>query len=209
MCKASGAAAFGCVATLADVCGEKQAMKQKYLMLNVILGAFTLLFAVNLANADEGFSIGASVARATVEAQGLGVSVDGDADGSRVFGTYMFSKKFGIEGGYSAFGRPDDSTLASNVEVESNSYDLYAVGAYPVTEKLDLFGKIGLVHWYTEIELDETTEASVESTDLALGFGGEYGVSERFGIRAEFEWFDSDISGAVRMVSLGGVFRFK
>ncbi len=167
------------------------------------------MFTANLANADEGFSVGASVARASVEANGLGQTVDGDADGSRIFGLYMFNERFGIEAGYSDFGRPDDNTLAPNVEVESNSYDLYAVGVHPVSEKLDLFGKVGFVHWYTAIELDEITGSSVDSTDLALGFGGEYGVSERFAIRGEFEWIDSDNSGAVRMVSLGGVFRFR
>lgn len=183
-------------------------MKQKHLMLNVLLGALTPLFAADLANADEGFSLGASVARASVQAKGLGHAVDGDADGSRVFGLYMFNKNFGIEGGYSTFGAPDDNTLASNVEVETNSYDLYAVGAYPVSEKFDLFGKVGFVHWYTAIEVDETSGASENSTDLALGFGGEFGVSERFAIRGEFEWIDSADSGAARVVSLGGVFRF-
>ncbi len=184
-------------------------MKQKYLMLNAILGALTLLFAVNLANAGEGFSVGASVARASVEAEGLGQTIDGDADGARIFGSYMFTRRFGVEAGYSDFGRPDDNTIAPNVEVESTSYDLYAVGAYPVSEKFNLLGKIGFVSWNTEIEEDETSEVSSSSTDLALGFGGEYSVSERFGIRAEFEWIDSDTSGAVQMVSLGGVFRFK
>jgi len=207
--QSKGAAAFGCVVTLADVCGEEQEMKQKHLILNALLGALTLLFAANLANAGEGFSVGASVARASVEAEGLGQTIDGDADGARIFGSYMFTRRFGIEAGYSDFGRPDDNTIAPNVEVESNSYDLYAVGVQPVSEKLDLFGKIGFVSWNTEIEEDETSEVSSSSTDLALGFGAEYSVSERFAIRSEFAWVDSDNSGAVRMVSLGGVFRFK
>ena len=184
-------------------------MKPRNPLLNALLAALTLLLTANLVSADEGFSVGASVARASVEAQGLGQTVNGDADGSRIFGSYMFTRRFGIEAGYSDFGRPDDSTIAPNVEVESDSYDLYAVGVHPVTEKLDVFGKAGVVSWNTEIELDETTEVSSSSTDLALGFGGEYNVSERFGIRAEFEWIDSDTSGAVQMVSLGGVFRFK
>ena len=72
-----------------------------------------------------------------------------------------------------------------------------------------MFGKIGVVSWNTEIEEDETSEVSSSSTDLALGIGAEYSVSERFAIRSEFAWVDSDNSGAVRMVSLGGVFRFK
>jgi len=183
-------------------------MKPRNPLLNALLAALTLLLAANLASADEGFSVGASVVRAS-EAEGLGQTVDGDADGARIFGSYMFTRRFGIEAGYSDFGRPDDNTIAPNVEVESNSYDLYAVGVHPVSEKLDLFGKIGFVSSNTEIEEDETAEVSSSSTDLALGFGGEYSVSERFAIRSEFAWVDSDNSGAVRMVSLGGVFRFK
>ena len=184
-------------------------MKKYNLMLNAMLGGLTVLFAANLANADEGFSIGASLARASVEAQGLGQTVDGDADGSRIFVSYMFTRKFGIEAGYSDFGRPDDNTVAPNVEVESNSYDLFAVGVQPLSDKFDLFGKLGLVRSDTEIEESETSEVSSSSTALALGFGGEYKVSDRFSIRSEFEWIDSDKSGAVNMVSLGGVLRFK
>ena len=183
-------------------------MKPRKPTINVLLGTFTLLLTTGLANADEGFSIGASVARASVEASGLGQAVDGDADGSRIFGKYMFTRRFGIEAGYSTFSSPDDSTLAPNVEVEPNSYDFYAVGAQPLSENFDLFGKIGLVHFNTEIELDEENETNVNSTDLALGFGGEYSVSDRFAIRGEFEWVDSDNSGAVRLISLGGLFRF-
>ncbi len=184
-------------------------MKPRNPLLNALLAALTLLLAANLASADEGFSVGASVARASVEAEGLGQTIDGDADGARIFGSYMFTRRFGIEAGYSDFGAPDDNTLPSNLEVETNSYDLYAVGVHPVSENFDWFGKIGFVSWNTEIEEDETSEVSSSSTDLALGFGGEYSVSERFAIRSEFEWVNSDNSGAVRMVSLGGVFRFK
>ncbi len=183
-------------------------MKAKNLMQIALLGVITLLFAANPAKADEGFSVGASVARADVEASGLGVNVNGDATGWRVFGLYMFNDKYGIEGGYRSFGRPDDNTIPSNIEVGTDGFDLYAVGTYPVSEKFDLIGKLGFVSSSTEIELDEATEASQTNTDLALGFGGEYGVSERFAVRAEFEWINNQDFGATNMIALSGVFQF-
>ena len=201
-------ATFDRAATLSDIRGEDYQMKPRNPLLSALLIALMPLTA-NLASADEGFSVGASMTRASVEAQGLGQTIDGDADGTRIFGSYMFTQKLGIEAGYSEFARPDDNTVAPNLEVESKSYDVYAVGVQPVTEKLDLFGKLGFVRSDTEIEESETSEASTSGTDLALGFGGEYSVSERFAIRSEFAWVDGDNSGAVRMVSLGGVFRFK
>ena len=108
-------------------------MKPRNPLLNALLAALTLLLAANLASADEGFSVGASVVRASVEAEGLGQTVDGDADGARIFGSYMFTRRFGIEAGYSDFGRPDDNTLPSTMEVETNSYDLSAVGVHTVS----------------------------------------------------------------------------
>lgn len=203
-----GAAGSGRVATFSDIFGEENQVKPITSVLNTLFATLTLLLAANLASADEGFSFGASVARASIEANGLGQTIDGEADGSRIFGRYMFTQKFGIEAGFSEFGRPDGNPIASNLEVESGSNDFYAVGVQPVTDKLDVFGKLGLVRSETEIEESEEIEVSSSSTDLALGFGAEYSLSERFAIRSEFEWIDSDKSGAVRMVSLGGVFSF-
>ncbi len=61
-------------------------MKQQQLMRYTILGGLTLLFAANLANAGEGFSIGASATRASVDVQDVGIDIDGDASGYRLFG---------------------------------------------------------------------------------------------------------------------------
>lgn len=180
-------------------------------MLNAVLGGLTLLFAASLANAGDGFSIGASAVRASVDVQDVGIDVDGDATGYRVFGLYMFNKRFGIEAGYSTFGKPNDSTIPSNMEVETDSYDVFAVGTLPLSPNFGLIGKAGFASSRTETEMDDddATETHHNSTDLALSFGGQYEFSERFAIRGELEWIDSNNAGAADMISLGGVFRFK
>jgi len=184
-------------------------MKQKHLMLNTILGGLTLLFAANLANAGEGFSVGASAARAAVKVQDAGMDIDGDASGLRVFGQYMFNRNFGIEGGFSSFGEPNDNTIPSNMQVETEGYDLYAVAAYPMSENAGLFAKIGFASWNTETEVNDTNETHHRSTDLALSIGGEYEISEQFAIRAEIDWFDAATSGPENLLSLGAVWRFQ
>ena len=181
----------------------------KKIMLNAVLGGLTLLFAASLAIAGEGFSIGASAARATVSVKDAGIDIDGDSTGWRVFGTYMFNKNFGIEGGVSSFGKPNDNSLPSNMQVETESYDLYAVAAYPVSEDAGFIAKLGFASWNTETEVNDTNETHHKSTDLALSLGGQYDFTERFGIRAEYEWFDHATSGAEDVVSISGVFRFK
>jgi OOP family OmpA-OmpF porin len=167
-----------------------------------------LFVTFSLPSAADGFSVGASAARTKVDVNEPGMTVNGDATGWRVFGGYMITRNFGVEAGYSSFGRPDDNSLASNLEVDTEGVDLYAVGRYSVSEKFNFFGKVGFVRWDTSVEEDELSEVSTDSTDLALGFGGQYDLNERFAIRGEAEWFDSADSGGVNMLALSGVFRF-
>ena len=97
------------------------------------------------------------------------------------------------------------------MEVDTEGYDVYAVGYYPMSEKLGLIGKVGVATWDTETEIgdDDSTEVRYTSTDLALSFGGQYDVSERFAVRGEYKWFGGQDAGASTMMSLSGVFRFK
>ncbi len=186
-------------------------MKQQPLMINTILGGLTLFFAANLAIAGEGFSIGASATRASVDVQDVGIDIDGDASGYRLFGAYMFNEKYGIEVGVSTFGEPNDSTIPSDMHVETTSYDVFGVASYPLTPNFSVIGKAGFAYSQTSTEVgdDDETETHHSSTDLALGFGGEYEFTERFAIRADVEWVDSNNAGAANMISLGGVWRFK
>jgi opacity protein-like surface antigen len=185
-------------------------MKQQHVMLNAVLGSLTLLFAANLAIA-EGFSIGVSATRASVDVQDVGIDIDGDADGYRFFGAYMFNEKYGVEVGLSAFGEPNDSTIPSDMHVETTNYDVFGVASYPLSPNFSLIGKAGVAYSVTETEVgdDDDTETRHSSTDLALGFGGEYEFTERFAIRGDVEWVDSKDAGAANMISLGGVWRFK
>ena len=182
-------------------------MQRKYVKWNTVLAALLLTFAASAANAD-GFSIGVSGTRADTGFEGDTTSVSGDSSGYRVFGSWMFNSKFGLEGGLSKYGSPDDKSLASNMHVDTESYDLYAVYVLPLSPNFGLVSKAGVSYWDTETEVSDTAEGHYTNTALALSFGGQYDFTQRFGVRAEVEWFDSAISGSMKY-SLSGVFRFE
>ncbi|MBT8098543.1 MAG: porin family protein, partial [Gammaproteobacteria bacterium] len=123
---------------------------------------------------------------------------------------YMLNKNFGIEAGISSLGEPNDSSIPANMHVETEVYDVYAVGKYYASENLSFFGKAGFATSRTESEIgdDDETETNHSSTNLALGLGGQYDISERFGIRTEMEWLDGKAAGLERVLSLSGVMRF-
>ena len=186
-------------------------MKRNYLISNV-LGVLSLLFAVNVASAEalsmKGFSIGLSATRAPINLEDAGTTFGGDADGWRVFGSYMFTRNYGIEAGMSKYGSPNDSSIPSNMHVDTESWDVYAVAAFPLSNNFDLIGKAGYVSWNTETEVMDTNETHYKSDDFALSFGGEYDFGKNFSVRGELEWFDSLAAGEFKY-SLSGVIGFK
>ncbi len=180
-------------------------MKANQLITSATL-ALAALFAANTAIAD-GWSLGLSGARAPVGFKSTGTTYDGDSTGYRIFGSYMFNKNFGIEAGISKYGEPNDSTLPSNMHVDTEAYDVYAVAAMPVGENLGLIAKAGFASFNTETEVNDDNETHYRSTDFGLSFGGQYDFSETFALRGELEWFDSIASGSVKY-SLSGVIMF-
>lgn len=174
-----------------------------------ILGGITALFMASVATADKGFSVGISGVRASADYSDVGLDVNGDSTGRRLFGTYMFNEKFGIEAGVSDYGRPNDSGLPSDQEIERESKDFYAVGNYSLTEKLSVFGKAGIVSSRNSVEVDERTQAANTSTDFSLALGTEYDLFTRFAIRGEYQWLDGQKSGASDILSISGIFRFQ
>ncbi len=165
-------------------------MRHNYLISKVMLGVLSLLFAATTANAD-GFSAGVAAVSTPVNIEESGTTIAGDSTGWRLHGSYMFNKNFGIEAGMSKFGSPNDKSLPSNMHVETQSYDVYAVAAYPMGDDASLIAKAGFVASNTETEVNDTNETHQTNTDLALSLGGQYDMTEQFAIRAEMEWFES------------------
>jgi len=178
-------------------------------MKRLIAAATLLLWAAFPAFAGDGFAVGASAVDADINVHSADVAADGNTTGSRLFGRYQFTEHFGFEAGYASFGRPDGTTLDSNLGVENSATDLYATGTMPLSDKFRMFGKAGAMRWKTETEESETVEHSVESTQLALGVGGEYEFTDRFVVRGEYVWTEgsSEVSG-IRMMSLSGLIQF-
>ena len=178
-------------------------------MKRLIAAATLLLLAAFPAVADEGFAVGVSAVDADINIQSPDIAADGNAGGARLFGRYQFTKHFGIEGGYASFDRPDGNALDSALSVENSATDLYATGTLPLSDKFRMFGKAGAMRWRTETEESETAEYSVESTQLALGIGGEYELNDRFILRGEYVWTEgsSEVSG-LRMMSRSGLIQF-
>lgn len=165
--------------------------------------------AASPAYADKGFSAGASVGYSNISLGDSGVNVDFNDVGYKVFGTYMFTDNFGVEGSWLDFGNLSENVGGLEAEIDADGFDLFAVGSFPVSDTFDLFGKAGMLSWDASTSINGVAQGSDSGEDLALGFGGRFTGASGFGIRAEYEWFDIEDTDSAWLVSVGFEYSFK
>lgn len=115
----------------------------------------------------------------------------------RIAGGYQFSPTWAAEVGYSKFG---DSVVdygnlglgAGKATLAMNSLQVAAVGAYPLNPQFDLIGKLGLASNKAELTgtgILAAAAASESKTDLLIGLGVQYHVSQQVTLRAQYDSF--------------------
>jgi opacity protein-like surface antigen len=125
-----------------------------------------------------------------------------DFDGVEVGGVtgrlgYRFHPNFAVEG-EGTIGTTDDDAAELD-----NAYGVYGVGVVPVSERLDLFGRVG----YQQVSIAPAIGPDVEEDGVGFGAGANFRVSDRFGIRGEYTRLDNEDAEADTF-SVGGVVNF-
>ncbi|HSA88319.1 MAG TPA: outer membrane beta-barrel protein [Burkholderiales bacterium] len=186
------------------------------------LAAFALALSGALAatHASAQFFLGGSIGQSDVDDEittGLidSGSVDGKDSAWKIFGGYMFNRHFGIEAAYINAGEVSYSGTFSGFpvtggKVELTAFNVSVLGNLPINEQFSVFGKVGLFSW--EAEASDITggfpfSGSEDGTDISFGVGVGYNFTPNFGVRAEYELFQTDNADA-SLISIGLVWRF-
>ena len=176
---------------------------------------------------DSGAYVGASIGQSRVKGfcdDSGGFSCDDKDTAWKVFGGYQFNRHFGVEVGYTDLGEVGISGVLSGVSVRGDigvtAFDLMAVGAIPVMDRLSVYGKLGIYRAETERKITGTlgtvtvTDTDKETnTDLTFAFGAKFDITRNFGVRVEWQRY-LDVGGGdigeddVDVLSVGLLFRF-
>jgi long-chain fatty acid transport protein len=162
-----------------------------------------------------GFGFGQSKYRdlATTNA----VSVNDHVEGWKVYTGYEFNKYLGVEGGYANLNDFTVKTATTSTKGTSDAWTLAAVGAYPLTDKFSVTGKLGAAYVLTKsmvkngiIEVVNNGDA-VRSGDDSYrpyyGVGVKYALFDNLSLRADWERFDLDHSN-VDLMTAGFAVKF-
>lgn len=109
---------------------------------------------------------------------------------------------------YLYLGEAEDD-VAPIWEVEVTGFNFSAVGIIPVNAQVDVFGKIGMFMW--DVELSEQGYGKLgedDGTDLSLGLGAAFHVTQEFSVVAEFQRFTDVSDGDLNNFSVGARLNF-
>jgi len=104
-------------------------------------------------------------------------------------GGYQVNDYFAVEASYLYLGESDEDVSFEPQEVELTGFNFSAVGIFPATKQIDLFGKVGVLVWDVDQSGPEG-DSSFDGNDLSLGLGGAFHVTQEFSIIAEVQRFE-------------------
>ena len=177
-------------------------MKQR---IKAFLAVSALFFAGAAAAQQPGLSsvyIGGTIGQAEYKDGGGGDDKD---TAWRILGGYQFNRYFAAELGYHNLGEASAAAGA----LEGTAWELVGIGAYPIVDKLSVYGKLGVYRGELEAPGAEET-----NTDLTFGAGLQYDLLKNVGVRGEWQRYSKMGGGNlvetdVDVLSVGVVYRFQ
>ena len=143
---------------------------------------------------------------------GTVASCDDKSTGWKIFGGVQINKHFAIEGTYINWGELKGSGTLIGVPVsisgDATSFGVAAVGILPISERFSLFGKAGVLMTTVSATIaggGVSASDDDDDTELHLGVGAMFHLTDRWSIRGEWERTQDS---KIEMISIGIQYRF-
>jgi OOP family OmpA-OmpF porin len=152
------------------------------------------------------------------------ITDDDRSTGYKIYGGYQFNRNFALEGGYFDLGKfgfnattVPAGTLSGSIKLRGLNLDF--VGSLPITQRLSAFGRLGVNYAEARDSFTGTGAVNVldpnpskRDTNLKVGLGLQYALTQSLAMRAELERYRINDAvgnkGDIDLVSVGLVYRF-
>ena len=141
--------------------------------------------------------------------------IDDGAIGAKFWVQYQFGSWFGIEGAYHDTGTFKDTGGPSEsgdpgdtFELSFDGFSVSGIVYLPFeTEGVKFYGKAGYYSFDDELAFNGSVSSTGSESGLTAGAGATIAISDHFGIRADFDWFDAEV-GDLWSANLGLEYSF-
>lgn len=156
------------------------------------------ILAVSLspvAMAENGWFVGGSIGKSSIDDTISGFSFDSDSTGYRAFVGYQFNQHFAVDGGYSDLGNFDafiiQNMMPVPVNADADGFLFNATGLIPLNDTISLYGQAGVFFWDGKAQV-AGVDNNVSDTNLRLAIGIEANVYKRLSITGDWSRYDLD-----------------
>lgn len=184
-------------------------------MKKIISAMLFSVFSVSAAAADHGYYVSVDSGRVTFShAEDVLRGTLPDTPGfskaatTRVGGGFHFNEYMGVDIGYLMNQDSISDSFLIKQTLKSSSFLIAAVGAYPVNEAFELFGKLGLANnrlTYSapfQTQVSGLVYGSATKTSMMFGLGAQYNINKQWSIRVQYENLGK--TNLTASISLGG-----
>ncbi|EHH1079253.1 porin, partial [Vibrio parahaemolyticus] len=121
-----------------------------------------------------------------------------DTFGYGLYLGYQFNSWLALEGGMTSYGSPDARYSSGDVDADVYGGELAAKLSYPLTERLDVFTRLGGAWQRIDKDFSPMPDA-IESSEwnLMSSIGMSYRLSQRWSVRGEYQFIDGIGDGDV------------
>jgi len=219
--------------------GKKQlflgALPGAQLFFGVLLSASLLgsglVVAEDNIKRDRGFYVGGGIGQSTfsnldnicqnlLTQAGAAGSCDNKGFAYKAYAGYQFIRYFGVEVGYANFGKAQasvNSPALGNIDYKSQGVFVEGVVFVPLYNRWSALVKGGVLGWRTNLDIPSSLGLPSQSATGWSGMWGggfQYMITDAFGMRAEYEYYnsmgDAATTGAthIKVISIEGLLKF-
>jgi OOP family OmpA-OmpF porin len=165
------------------------------------IAALTLVSSAVMAQTNASpWYLGGSVGKSGLKlrTENLNANLSGVQDtsdtGLKVYGGYQFTPNWAVEVQYASLGKYSYTEGTASGHIKTDGFSVAAVGSYPVTADIKVFGKLGMAAQKFKLSAKDTTTgdsgwAKASETTPLIGAGVDYALSKQLSLRAEYEYF--------------------
>ena len=166
-------------------------------MKKIVFALITAAAAMSAAQAQQlprGY-VGAGVATADRSDTVPGATSSGEGKykaGGKLYGGYEFNQTWGVEAGYTEFGKKNQDFTANGVndraQTKGHSVYLAAKATAPINERFSVFGKLGVADNIRELRAtDPALNQNASRTEGYAAVGLQYNINQQVALTAEYE----------------------